>query len=114
MSYSRRFQGYAKPNKTVRRFLGHRIAEMIDEGLIEKVSVPGKRENTRHLCLRLLPQASTSAIVEEEPVEVTEVPQGIDLTINPKMHPSIDASIPKQLVTLLERAGERGMTMRVS
>ncbi|KAF8589533.1 hypothetical protein K439DRAFT_1332462 [Ramaria rubella] len=108
--------GFAKPTKRDRRFFTIRIRELIEEKIIEKVTVPKVQGTTRALCIRLVDDSRTddtdgivvqSKDVEDE--EQGEAQEDNDQSLS--VMPLMNMTIHRQIVMLLEQADSKGLTL---
>ncbi|KZT74913.1 hypothetical protein DAEQUDRAFT_720101 [Daedalea quercina L-15889] len=99
--------GFSNPNKSNRRyFITRCLHEYIKEGLIEKVRVPGK--NGRLVTCIHLSEHNASGSQPElivQPEELVEVEPSREETL------AMNLTLHKQIINLLDQAGERGMTL---
>ncbi|KAI0047812.1 hypothetical protein FA95DRAFT_1558689 [Auriscalpium vulgare] len=111
--------GFTNPTKTDRRFFQNRLRDLVDKGVVERVSVPsaGKRSaNSTIPCIRLVTDAGSTA---EPPTAVQVAPPDEpavddDLTSDlPERIYGLKANVTlhKQMIDLLEASGTAGLTL---
>ncbi len=67
------FQGFSKPTKTDRRFFQSRLRELIENGVVERVMLPGTARNGQAAtpCIRLVPDFINAATgLNEHPAAI--------------------------------------------
>ncbi|KAK7019694.1 hypothetical protein VNI00_017994 [Paramarasmius palmivorus] len=106
--------GFANPTKSDRRFFSTRVRELMDQGVVEKVTVPSKRKKSNKdcnvICLRLLDEnasGGSSTVAAITPEQEEEEEEGLDQSSGLKTN----VTLHKQIVDLLEESGTRGMTL---
>ncbi|KAI0032488.1 hypothetical protein K488DRAFT_49752 [Vararia minispora EC-137] len=115
--------GFQDPHKSDRRFFQTRLRELIDQGVIERVTVPHpspRKAKAKVQCIRLVNPDGQPDVQEEvdEPLEQGELILS-SLTTSSDDHTSetsygelrADVTLHKQMVDLLEQAGTAGMTL---
>ncbi|KAF7340022.1 B-block-TFIIIC domain-containing protein [Mycena venus] len=102
--------GFANPTKTDRRFFASRTRELVEQGVIENVFVPGKKKHSVNAagvkCFRLVSATPTQ---EQEGIVVQSLdddPPGDDQSCI-----KMNLTIHKQIISLIEESGTVGMTL---
>ena len=111
------FQGFLNPTKTDRRFFQSRLRELIENHVVERVTLPSTARSGQGVipCIRLLLDDVGAANVNESPATFTREPSTYDVP-SAESHPStlkLNTTLHKQMVDLLETAGTKGMTLNV-
>jgi hypothetical protein len=106
------------PTKTDRRFFQSRLRELIENRVVERVTLPSAARNGQGVIpgIRLLPDNAGAANMNEKgPATITREPSMHDVP-GADVQPSalkLNTTLHKQMVDLLETAGTKGMTLNV-
>ncbi|KAI6046107.1 hypothetical protein EDC04DRAFT_1872913 [Pisolithus marmoratus] len=104
--------GFNNPTKTDRRFFRTRLRELIQQGVIERVSVPPRRPAGRMVkCIRLVEPDSKLPEGTLLNVDGDEKDEGFGLS-ETYTYVKTHLTIHKQVCDLLEEAGPSGLTLQ--
>ncbi|KZV85486.1 hypothetical protein EXIGLDRAFT_841464 [Exidia glandulosa HHB12029] len=102
-------------DKPIKRFYAPRIEGMIDDGIVERYELPlNTKRNTTKPIIRLLATVPAPSVMESTTVENgAEVSDESERDEVRDLHrvPAGDQSLQRQMVSLLEEAGEKGLTL---
>jgi hypothetical protein len=105
------------PTKTDRRFFQSRLRELIENRVVERVTLPSTARSGQGVVpgIRLLPDDAGVTNVNESPATITREPTAYDVpgTDGQSSTLKLNTTLHKQMVDLLETAGTKGMTLNV-